>query len=133
MNPLLARLQPYPFERLRALLAGVTPPTLTPIRLSIGEPQHATPEQIRRALADHLDELSIYPATGGLDRLRDVVAAWFRARYGLSRLDGATEVLPVNGTREALFAFAQAVIDRSRPSPLVVCPNPFYQIYEGAA
>ena len=133
MNPLLARLQPYPFDRLRALLAGVTPPALAPIRLSIGEPQHATPDLVRRALVEHLDGLSSYPLTAGLDQLREALAAWFTRRYALPRLDAASEVLPVNGTREALFAFAQAVIDTSRPSPLVVCPNPFYQIYEGAA
>jgi N-succinyldiaminopimelate aminotransferase len=133
VNPRLDRLQPYPFEKLRALLSGVAAPALSPIRLSIGEPQHATPDLIRRALVDHLDGLSIYPSTAGLDELRDAMAAWFRTRYGLPRLEAATEVLPVNGTREALFAFAQAVIDTSRPGPIVVCPNPFYQIYEGAA
>jgi N-succinyldiaminopimelate aminotransferase len=133
VNPRLARLQPYPFEQLRALLAGITPPALSPIRLSIGEPQHATPDLVRQALVDHLDGLAVYPTTAGLDLLRETIAAWFRGRYGLRRLDAASEVLPVNGTREALFSFAQAVIDASRPSPLVVCPNPFYQIYEGAA
>lgn len=133
MNPLLDRLQPYAFERLRALLAGVTPPALPPVRLSIGEPQHATPEVIRTALVENLDGLSAYPATAGLPELRESVAAWLMRRYGLPRLDPATEVLPVNGTREALFAIAQAVIDATRPSPVVVCPNPFYQIYEGAA
>ena len=133
VNPRLDRLQPYPFEKLRALLAGVEPPALSPIRLSIGEPQHATPDVIRQALVDHLDGLSTYPLTAGLDALREAIAAWFRRRYGLTRLDAATEVLPVNGTREALFAFAQAVLDGSRQAPVVVCPNPFYQIYEGAA
>jgi N-succinyldiaminopimelate aminotransferase len=133
VNPRLARLQPYPFEQLRGLLAGVTPPALAPIRLSIGEPQHPTPDLVRHALFDHLDGLAIYPATAGLDLLRETMAAWFKQRFGLPRLDAATEVLPVNGTREALFSFAQAVVDPSRPSPLVVCPNPFYQIYEGAA
>jgi N-succinyldiaminopimelate aminotransferase len=133
MNPLLDRLQPYPFERLRALLAGVTPPALSPIRLSIGEPQHATPDVIRTALTTHLDGLATYPATAGLDVLREAMARWFTWRYALPGVDAATEVLPVNGTREALFAFAQAVVDSSRPDPLVVCPNPFYQIYEGAA
>jgi len=133
LNPRLDRLQPYPFEKLRALLAGVTPPALSPIRLSIGEPQHATPDVIRRALVDHLDGLSTYPLTAGLDELREAMAAWFKRRYALPRLDAAKEVLPVNGTREALFAFAQAVLDDSRPAPAVVCPNPFYQIYEGAA
>lgn len=134
MNARLERLQPYPFERLRTLCAGVTPPAgLKPIRLSIGEPQHVTPAFIRQALVDHLAGLSVYPTTAGSERLREAMAAWFRHRYGLARLDAATEVLPVNGSREALFAFAQTVIDAGRPSPVVVCPNPFYQIYEGAA
>jgi N-succinyldiaminopimelate aminotransferase len=134
LNPRLARLQPYPFERLRALLAGVTPAPLPPIQLSIGEPQHPTPELVRRALVGHLDGLSSYPLTAGMPELREAMAAWFRRRYGLPRLDARTQVLPVNGTREALFAFAQAVIDASAgPAPVVVCPNPFYQIYEGAA
>jgi N-succinyldiaminopimelate aminotransferase len=133
MNPRLDRLQPYPFERLRALTAGIKPPSLRPIRLSIGEPQHATPPLIGAALVAHLDGLAVYPMTAGLDQLRATVAAWFMRRYGLTRLDAATQVLPVNGTREALFAFAQAVVDPTQPDPLVVCPNPFYQIYEGAA
>jgi N-succinyldiaminopimelate aminotransferase len=133
VNPLLERLQPYPFERYRTLLAGVEPPGLAPIRLSIGEPQHPTPDLIRTALVEHLDGLAVYPATAGLDLLRDAVAGWFRRRYSLPRLDAAAEVLPVNGTREALFAFAQTIVDASCPSPIVVCPNPFYQIYEGAA
>ena len=133
MNPLLARLQPYPFDRLRTLLSGVTPPAIPPIRLSLGEPQHATPDLIRQALVDHLDGLAVYPLTSGLDELRDALARWFRCWYALPRLDASTEVLPVSGTREALFAFAQAVVDSSRPARVVVCPNPFYQIYEGAA
>lgn len=133
MNPRLSGLQPYPFERLRALLTGVDPSALAPIRLSIGEPQHATPAFVREAMAANLDGLSTYPLTAGMDSLREAIARWFMRRYGLARLDAATEVLPVNGSREALFAFAQTVIDDSRPSPLVVCPNPFYQIYEGAA
>jgi N-succinyldiaminopimelate aminotransferase len=133
VNPLLARLQPYPFDRLRTLLAGVTPPPATPIRLSIGEPQHATPDLIRAALVDHLDGLSSYPLTAGSEPLRQALAGWFRRRYALPRFDAATNVLPVNGSREALFAFAQVVIDDTRDRPLVVSPNPFYQIYEGAA
>ncbi len=133
MNPRLDRLQPYPFERLRALLAGVPAPAQRPIRLSIGEPQHATPELIRNALIDHLSGLSTYPATAGLDALREAMAVWLTRRFNLPHLDAATQVLPVSGTREALFAFAQAVVDTSRPNPVVVCPNPFYQIYEGAA
>jgi len=132
VNSRLSHLQSYPFEKLRALLAGLSPGG-TPVRLSIGEPQHATPDLIRDALARHVDGLSVYPTTAGGDRLRETIAAWFVRRYGLQQLDPATEVLPVNGTREALFAFGQAVIDASRPSPAVVSPNPFYQIYEGAA
>jgi N-succinyldiaminopimelate aminotransferase len=133
VNPRLGLLQPYPFERLRVLFAGVTPPDLSPIRLSIGEPQHLTPDFLRRSLADNLDGLAIYPLTAGSDELRRALAAWFCGRYGLPSLDPAAEVLPVLGTREALFAFAQTVIDSTKPAPLVVCPNPFYQIYEGAA
>jgi N-succinyldiaminopimelate aminotransferase len=132
VNSRLSQLQPYPFEKLRALLAGVTPAG-RPIPLSIGEPQHATPDLIRRAITDHLDGLSVYPATSGQDRLRETIAGWFERRYRLETLDPRTQVLPVNGTREALFAFGQAVIDPSRARPAVVCPNPFYQIYEGAA
>jgi N-succinyldiaminopimelate aminotransferase len=132
VNSRLSQLQPYPFEKLRTLLAGLTP-AATPIALSIGEPRHATPELIRRALVEHLDGLSVYPATAGLDVLREAMAAWFARRYGLPTLNPRTEVLPVNGTREALFAFAQAAIDPSKARPAVVCPNPFYQIYEGAA
>jgi N-succinyldiaminopimelate aminotransferase len=133
VNPRLSRLQPYPFERLRALFAGIEPPALSPIRLSIGEPQHPTPQLVLDALTRHLDGLSSYPLTAGMDTLRESIASWFRRRYGLTRLDAATEVLPVNGSREALFAFAQAIVDDSRPAPVVVSPNPFYQIYEGAA
>jgi N-succinyldiaminopimelate aminotransferase len=134
VNPLLSDLHPYPFERLRTLFEGVTPPaSLAAIRLSVGEPQHPTPALIRDALTAHLDGLAVYPTTAGLDRLRQAVAEWFVRRYHLAHLDPVTQVLPVNGTREALFAFAQTVIDRSRVDPLVVCPNPFYQIYEGAA
>src|SRR5690349_19511460 len=123
MNPRLDRLHPYPFERLRALLAGVSAPSLSPIRLSIGEPQHATPELVRTALVEHLSGLSAYPATAGLDGVREAMAGWLTRRFHLPRLDPATQVLPVSGTREALFAFAQAIVDTSRPSPLVVCPN----------
>jgi N-succinyldiaminopimelate aminotransferase len=140
VNPLLDKLQPYPFERLRALLKGVTPPPVSAIRLSVGEPQHPTPAFIRDAVVQHLDGLSSYPLTAGTDRLRQALASWFMQRYRLARLDADTEVLPVNGTREALFALAQCVVgspdgERSNatPTPLVACPNPFYQIYEGAA
>ena len=133
MNPRLTSLQPYPFEKLSALLGGVVPPALPPIRLSIGEPQHATPSFVRSAVVEHLDGLSSYPATAGLDALRESIAAWFGRRYALPSLEATSQVLPVNGTREALFAFAQAVVDTSSRGPLVVSPNPFYQIYEGAA
>jgi len=133
MNSFLTRLQPYPFERLRTLMAGVAAPPASPIRLSIGEPQHDTPDIIRAALVEHLEGLSRYPPTTGLVALRETMAEWFRMRYQLSRLDALSQVLPVNGTREALFAFAQLIVDQTKPSPIVVCPNPFYQIYEGAA
>ena len=134
MNPLLGRLQPYPFEKLRALLAGVTPnPALRPVNLSIGEPKHPTPELVKAALAGSLDGLSAYPATAGTPALREAIAAWLRRRYCLPALDAATQVLPVNGSREALFAFAQTVVDPAGGAARVACPNPFYQIYEGAA
>lgn len=133
MNPFLNNLQPYPFERLRALLSGVAAPeAFTPLNLWIGEPRHPTPALIREALTAHLDGLSSYPATAGTPALREAIAAWLRRRYALQAIDAATEVLPVNGSREALFAFAQAVIDPAAGAR-VVCPNPFYQIYEGAA
>jgi N-succinyldiaminopimelate aminotransferase len=134
LNPLLGRLQPYPFEKLRALTAGVTPnPALAPINLSIGEPKHPTPEFVKAALAGALQGLSAYPATAGTPALREAIAAWLARRYALPALDAATEVLPVNGSREALFAFAQTVIDPAGGAARVACPNPFYQIYEGAA
>jgi N-succinyldiaminopimelate aminotransferase len=132
VNSRLSDLQSYPFEKLRALLAGLAPEG-KPIALSIGEPQHATPDLIRDAVSGNLNGLSVYPATAGLDRLRETIAGWFERRYGLKALNPRTQVLPVNGTREALFAIAQVVIDPSRSKPAVVSPNPFYQIYEGAA
>lgn len=133
MNPLLARLQPYPFEQLRQLTRDVAPnASLRPIGLGIGEPKHATPELVLEAMREHLDGLARYPATAGEPALRQACAAWVARRYGVE-LDAATQVLPVNGSREALFALAQTVIDPTRPGATVVCPNPFYQIYEGAA
>lgn len=133
MNPRLAQLQPYPFQKLRELLAGVTPNAeLAAINLSIGEPRHATPAFIRERLSAHLDGLSHYPMTQGSEALREAIADWVRARHGVA-LDPATQVLPVNGSREALFAFAQAVVDPTRHHKMVLSPNPFYQIYEGAA
>jgi N-succinyldiaminopimelate aminotransferase len=131
MNPDLARLQPYPFERLRKLLGGERPPGhLRHIDLSIGEPKHATPPFILEALARALPGIASYPSTLGTIELRQAIAAWLERRFG-SPIDPATQVLPVNGTREALFALAQTVIDRTRPAR-VIAPNPFYQIYEGA-
>jgi N-succinyldiaminopimelate aminotransferase len=133
MNPDLDRLQPYPFERLRRLFIGLTPPAhLAPINLSIGEPRHATPPFILEAYARALPGLANYPATAGVPELRAAIAAWAQRRFRLTALDPATQVLPVSGSREALFSFAQAVVDRARDA-LVVAPNPFYQIYEGAA
>ena len=132
MNPLLSQLQPYPFERLRQLFAGVAlPAAYNPISLGMGEPRHATPPFIKEALVAGLDGLANYPATAGELRLREAFTGWLARRYGLA-MDPATQVLPVNGSREALFAFAQTVIDPSGGDAMVVCPNPFYQIYEGA-
>jgi N-succinyldiaminopimelate aminotransferase len=135
VNPNLAKLQPYPFEKLRQLFADITPnPKLREIKLSIGEPQHETPSFIKEALTAGLGGLANYPTTLGSADLRRAIAAWLERRYELSGIDAETEVIPVNGSREALFAFAQTVIDPSRGFvPLVVSPNPFYQIYEGAA
>ncbi|WP_076997173.1 succinyldiaminopimelate transaminase [Variovorax sp. KK3] len=134
MNPLLSKLQPYPFERLRRLFAEVTPnPAFAPISLGIGEPKHPTPAFIKEALTAGLGQLSAYPATAGDLKLRQSFTGWLQRRYALE-LDPATQVLPVNGSREALFALAQTVIDPSKsPAPVVLSPNPFYQIYEGAA
>ncbi|HTP63220.1 MAG TPA: aminotransferase class I/II-fold pyridoxal phosphate-dependent enzyme, partial [Burkholderiales bacterium] len=133
LNPRLGKLQIYPFERLRTLLADVTPnPSLRPIDLSIGEPKHATPALVKDALTASLDGLAVYPRTAGIPELRGAIAAWARRRYALGALDAETQVLPVNGSREALFSFAQTIINPSATAK-VVCPNPFYQIYEGAA
>lgn len=133
MNPRLSQLQAYPFQKLRELLAGVTAnPALAPINLTIGEPKHPTPAFIRDALVQHLDGLASYPLTQGSDALRRAIADWCGRRYGVE-LDPATQILPVNGSREALFAAAQALIDPSRHVRRVIAPNPFYQIYEGAA
>jgi N-succinyldiaminopimelate aminotransferase len=133
LNPDLDRLQPYPFERLRQLFAGIKPAAgLTPINLSIGEPKHPTPPFILDAYAKALPGIASYPSTAGVPELREAIAAWATRRYRLKALDPSTQVLPVTGTREALFSFAQTVIDRTRDAR-VVAPNPFYQIYEGAA
>jgi len=135
MNPDLARLQSYPFEKLAALKGGIQPPAgLGPIALSIGEPKHPTPDFIVETLIAHLHLLSAYPSTRGLPALRQAIANWLTRRFRLSAgsLDPERQILPLNGTREGLFAFAQALVDRTR-APLVLMPNPFYQIYEGAA
>ena len=157
MNPLLSRLQPYPFERLRQLHAGVTPnPAYRPISLGIGEPRHPTPQLIKDALTGSLAGLAGYPGTMGEPRLRQTISDWLARRYAL-KLDPVTQILPVNGSREALFSLAQTVIDPAKTvdalsgvilrqaqderspgalgvrGPIVICPNPFYQIYEGAA
>jgi len=133
MNPLLAKLHPYPFERLRALTRDITPnPACKPISLGIGEPRHPTPALIQQALVDNLKGLASYPATAGDPTLRQAICDWVTRRYGVV-LDPSTQVLPVNGSREALFALAQTIVDPTKPEATVVCPNPFYQIYEGAA
>jgi N-succinyldiaminopimelate aminotransferase len=134
MNPRLGLLKPYPFEKLRLLLAGVTPPAgLAPVNLYIGEPQHPTPAFLKEALAASLDGLARYPLTKGLPELREALARWLVRRHGLAAVDPERQVIPVSGSREALFALAQTVLDPGEHDALVVCPNPFYQIYEGAA
>jgi len=133
MNPELEKLHPYPFEKLARLLQPHRPPAdLTPIALSIGEPKHQPPAFALQFMADHLNELSRYPTTKGLPELRQAIGAWLQARFKLRGINPEHQVLPVNGTREALFSFTQAAIN-SKQEALVVCPNPFYQIYEGAA
>ena len=138
MNPNLNLLQPYPFQRLRELFAGITPnPAFNNINLSIGEPKHATPSLIKDALMQNLSGLATYPTTLGVPALREAIANWATRRYGIPLLNPETEILPVIGSREALFAVAQVVIDSSKRDlnnkPIVISPNPFYQIYEGAA
>ncbi|MEI7970014.1 MAG: succinyldiaminopimelate transaminase [Betaproteobacteria bacterium] len=134
MNPDLARLQPYPFQKLSRLFEDVTPNrSLPPINLSIGEPKHPTPPVVLDALRNNLAGLAVYPATLGSATLRSAIANWIGRRYGITPPDPVTEILPVNGSREALFSFAHSIIDRSAGTPAVLMPNPFYQIYEGAA
>jgi N-succinyldiaminopimelate aminotransferase len=134
VNTSLANLQPYAFQRLEALFEGVEPNNKYPlIKLYIGEPRHPTPEFICAALTAGLDGLAVYPATLGGENLRRAIATWIEKRYGVPNVDPASQIIPVNGSREALFGIAQAVVDRTRPDPVVVMPNPFYQIYEGAA
>jgi N-succinyldiaminopimelate aminotransferase len=134
LNPNLNRLQAYPFERLRVLFEGVrVEREIEPIRLSIGEPQHPTPGFIRETLCASLDGLATYPATQGSQDLRQAIADWIARRHAVGTPDADRQILPVNGSREALFAFAQCVVDASHRDPRVLVPNPFYQIYEGAA
>ena len=134
MNPYLNRLQAYPFQKLRELFADIVPAAqYQPVNLSIGEPKHATPDFIKQALIAHLDGLASYPLTAGLPPLRMAIADWIGRRYEIERPDHDSQILPVNGSREALFAFAQTVIDPCFVEPVVISPNPFYQIYEGAA
>jgi len=134
MNPRLDTLQPYPFEKLRALLAQSNPAAsgLRPINLSIGEPKHPAPDCVKAAIIGGLDGLSVYPPTKGDPNLRQAISNWIGKRYGIPCPDFETQILPVLGSREALFAFGQVILDDSKDG-LVVCPNPFYQIYEGAA
>ncbi|HGY9626164.1 succinyldiaminopimelate transaminase [Pseudomonas juntendi] len=134
MNHALTQLQPYPFEKLRALLGSVKPADKRAIALSIGEPKHESPAFVAKAMADNLDKLAVYPSTIGLPALRQAIGQWCERRFGVPAgwLDADRHILPVNGTREALFAFTQAVVNRADDG-LVVSPNPFYQIYEGAA
>ena len=133
MNPHLQQLHPYPFERLRRLFTDIVPPAgRAPISLSIGEPRHASPAFVLAEIAASLDRLSNYPTTAGIPQLRQAIASWLQRRFELPAVDPDHQVLPVSGTREALFAFAQAVVSPG-PDALVMSPNPFYQIYEGAA
>ncbi len=133
MNPRLGLLQPYPFERLRGLLAGVSAPAgMAPISLGLGEPQHPTPALIKQAVTANLGGLARYPATAGQPELRETIAAWATRRYGLKALDPAKQVLPVNGSKEAVFSLVQAALDPDEHDALAVLPNPMYQIYEGA-
>jgi N-succinyldiaminopimelate aminotransferase len=135
MNPLLTRLHAYPFERLARLFSGAHPPAgLAPIKMSVGEPQHEPPANVLATLRDNLHRLGTYPTVAGVPELRSACARWLERRYRLPQgsVDPATMVLPANGTREALFSFVQAAVD-GRSDPLVLMPNPFYQIYEGAA
>ena len=134
MNPDLTLLQPYPFEKLKKLKEAVTPnPELEHISLSIGEPKHPAPDFVKQALIDNIDRLENYPTTKGLPELSEAIASWLTTRFELAQIDATSQVIPVNGTREAIFAFAQAAIDRTQSNPLLISPNPFYQIYEGAA
>ncbi len=135
MNPNLDKLHPYPFEKLARLKAGIAPPdNLRPISLGIGEPKHPSPEFVKQVIADNLDRLANYPTTKGLYELRQAISEWTTRRFKLQAgsLRADHNIVPVNGTREAIFSLVQAVVDSSKPAT-VVSPNPFYQVYEGAA
>ena len=135
MTPNLKYLHPYPFEKLAQLKQGITPPVeKSPIVLSIGEPAHVTPRFIEEAILNHIKGLSNYPTTKGILELRHSISTWLAKRFNIpvEYINSESQVLPVSGTREALFSFAQCVVDAT-VKPVVVMPNPFYQIYEGAA
>jgi len=133
-NQNLSLLQPYPFQRLNQLFADITPNSqYNPVNLSIGEPKHQTPAIIQQSLIDNIAGLANYPTTKGTLALREAISSWAARRFNIPALDVEKEIIPVNGSREALFALAQAVIDTTKPNPVVISPNPFYQIYEGAA
>ena len=135
MNPNLASLQPYPFQKIATLKADIKPADKPMLSLAIGEPKHATPQVIIDALQENISGLANYPLTKGSMELRQAIATWLSQRFNIAEnvINAEEHILPVNGTREALFAFAQAVIDRSQSNPTILMPNPFYQIYEGAA
>lgn len=132
MNAGLDGLHPYPFEKLGHLFAGISPPDTSIIPLTIGEPQHPPPEAVIERLNQSSALVAHYPATAGNPTLRAAIARWLERRFHLPSLDADRHVLPLNGTREGLFALAQTVVTHGRPGA-VICPNPFYQIYEGAA
>jgi len=134
MNSKLDLLQPYPFQRMRDLFKNVTAnANFEPINLSIGEPKHETPQVIQSALIDNIGGIAHYPSTVGTVTLRETISAWLTKRYDIPAIDAASSILPINGSREALFALAQTIVDASKARPVVISPNPFYQIYEGAA
>ena len=134
MNPDISKLKPYPFQKLNKILGTVTPSTnFTPIDLSIGEPKKAPPKFIEAELAQKSEAIRGYPTTRGTPELRKAIESWLNRRFKLTELNHLTHILPVNGTREALFAIAQVIVDKTAKTPTVAVPNPFYQIYEGAA
>jgi len=134
MNKDLNLLKPYPFEKLATLKQDIQAPAQLPhIALSIGEPKHQPPVCVLDTLQQSLAEISVYPSTKGLVKLRQSISAWLIQRFKLKTINPETSILPVNGTREGLFSFTQAMVDRGKNEPLVLMPNPFYQIYEGAA